>query len=62
MQPYLTCPRGHHVVHFRSEGCRCGGHDHYTCLLRVGSRRCGWTHQVPPPSPECSEPEDEDNT
>lgn len=50
-------PHGHHVVSSVPVDCICGGHEKFTCRMRVGSRACGWSVLVPAVSDACGDDE-----
>ena len=47
--PDMSCKRGHRLVRWEPLDCA-GGHQHLVavCPMRVGNRRCGEEHVIPP--------------
>lgn len=56
----LRCDRGHVLSHYELSPCGLHkAHKVYTCSLRVGSRRCGYTIVFPPFTPTCNDESDD---
>lgn len=58
MRDAMCCSRGHKMTSSEPLDCACGGHDLYTCRMRLGAKPCGESRLVPPLSRECEEEDD----